>query len=165
MQTKTKMIMILGDSMVKSLNEYGLSKNQNVKAQRFSGYTTKDVLDIAKPAARCKPDPMIIHAGTNDITRDTKTMKNIKKIAKSIRDCSENTQVLLSGIINREDGNYNDKTSEINTRMASYSEGQRLIFIKDSNIDGTCLNRGRLHLNKKGYNKFSLNLIESMESI
>ena len=48
--------------------------------------------------------------------------------------------------------------------MASDSEGQGLIFI-NNNIDGTCLNRGRLHLNKKGYSKFSLNLIELMKSI
>ena len=83
----------------------------------------------------------------------------------SIRDCSENTQVLLSGIINREDGNYIDKISEINTKMASYREGQGRIFINNNNIDGTCLNRGRLHLNKKGYSKFSLNLIQSMKSM
>ena len=38
--------------------------------------------------------------------------------------------------------------------MASYSEGQRLLFIDNDNVDGTCLNRGRLHLNKTGYSKF-----------
>ena len=65
------------------------------------------MLDIDKPAARRKPYAVIIHAGTNDITRDINMMKNMRKIGKSIRDCSENTQVLLSGIINREDENYN----------------------------------------------------------
>ena len=60
-------------------------------------------------------------------------MKNIRKIVKSIRDCSENTQVLLYGIINRDDGNHNDKISEMNNRMASYSEGQGLIFINNNN--------------------------------
>ena len=77
---------------------------------------------------------------------------------KSIRDCSENTQVLLSGLINREDGNYNYnyKISEINTRMASYSEGQGLIFTNNNNINGTCFIRRRLLLNKKGCSKFSL---------
>ena len=84
---------------------------------------------------------------------------------KSVRDCSENTQVLLSGIISREDGNYINKISELNTKMASYREGQGRIFINDNNIDGTCLNRGRLHLNKKDYSKFSLNLIQSMKSM
>ena len=82
---------------------------------------------------------------------------------KSTSDCSENTQVLLSGIINREDGNYNNRTSEINTRMASHSEGQGYFSI-NNNIDRTCLNRGKLHLNNKGYSKFSLNLLESMKS-
>ena len=33
--------MILGDSMVQGLNEYGLSENQNVKVQSCSGHTTK----------------------------------------------------------------------------------------------------------------------------
>ena len=77
----------------------------------------------------------------------------------SIRDYSENAKVLLSGIINREDGNYNDNNSEINIRMVSCSEVQEFIFIKNdnNNIDGTCLNRRPLHLNKKGYSKFSLN--------
>ena len=131
--------------MLKGLNEYELSKNQNVRVQRFSGYTTEDTLDLAKPAVRRKLDAIIIRAETNDITRDVNTMKNIKKTVKSIRVFSENTQVLFSGIISREDGNYNDKISEINKRMASYSEGQGLIFINNTNIDGTCLNRGRLH--------------------
>ena len=93
------------------------------------------MLDIVKPIVRPKPDAIIIHAGTNDITIDQGL----------IRGCSENTQVLLFGIINREDGNHNDKISEINTRMASYSEGQGLTFINKNNIDDTCLNRGRLH--------------------
>ena len=97
--------------MVKGLNEYGLSKNQNVKVQGFSGYTTEDMLDIAKPAARRKRDAIITHTGTNDITQDINAMKN-RKIVKSITDCSENTKVLLSAIINPEDGNCNDKISE-----------------------------------------------------
>ena len=123
------------------------------------------MLDIVKPAARRKPDATIIHVGTNYITRDINAMKYIRKIVKSIRDSSENTQVLLSGIINREDWNYNDKISEINTGMASYSEGQGLIFINNNNIDGTCLNSARLHLNKKSLSKLSLNSIESMKSL
>ena len=43
--------MVLGDSMVKGLTEYGLSKNQNVKVQSFSGNTTEDMLDIQTSCA------------------------------------------------------------------------------------------------------------------
>ena len=67
------------------------------------------MLDIVKPAARCKLDPIIIHVGTNGITRDKNTMRSIRKIVEWIWDCSENTQALLLGTVNREDGNYNDK--------------------------------------------------------
>ena len=95
------------------------------------------MLDIVKP--RSKGEAIIIHTGTNDITRDIYTMKFIRKIVKSIRDYSKNIQVSLPGIINGEDGNHNDKISEINTGMASYSEGQGLIF-KNNNTDGICLN-------------------------
>ena len=123
--------------MVKSLNEYALSKKQNVKVQSFPRNTTGDMLDIVKP--RSKGEAIIIHTGTNDITRDIYTMKFIRKIVKSIRDYSKNIQVSLPGIINGEDGNHSDKISEINTGMASYSEGQGLIF-KNNNTDGICLN-------------------------
>ena len=82
---------------------------------------------------------------------------------RSIRDYSENTQALLSGIINWEDESYNDNDSEINIRMVSYSEVQELVFINNNNnIDCTCFNRGRLHLNKKGYSKFSHNFDENL---
>ena len=67
--------MILGDLMVKGLNKYGLSKNQNVQVQSFSGYTTKDMLDIVKPVAWRKPYAILIHAGTNDMARDINTMR------------------------------------------------------------------------------------------
>ena len=116
--------MILSDLIVKGLNEYGLLKNLNVKVQRFSGYTTKDLLYIVKPAAWRKPDAIIIYAGTNDIMPDINTMKNIKEIVKSIMDCSENMQVLFSGIVKGEEGNRNHKFSGIKARMTSYSEGR-----------------------------------------
>ena len=104
------------------------------------------------------------------------------QIVKSISDCSQNSQVLFSGIINQADGNYNEKISEINTRMASYSEGQGVIFINNNtndninnnnnnndnnndNIDCTCLNRDRLLLNKKSYSNFYFNLNELIKSI
>ena len=75
-----KKVMVLCDLIVKDLNEFfSLSKNQNVKVQSFSGYTRKDMLDIVKPAAQCKLGTVIIHAGTNDITRDRRDVRKILK--------------------------------------------------------------------------------------
>ena len=60
----------------------GYQKIKMLRYKVFSGYTTEDTLDIAKTAAERKPDATIIHAGTNDITREINTMKNIRKIVK-----------------------------------------------------------------------------------
>ena len=59
---------------------------------------------------------------------DINTMKNIKEIVKSIMDCSENMQVLFSGIVTGEEGNRNHKFSGIKARMTSYSEGRGLFL-------------------------------------
>ena len=40
--------------------------------------------------------------------------------------------MLLSGVINGEDGNYNDNNSEINIRMVSRSKVQEIIFINSN---------------------------------
>ena len=49
-------------------------------------------------------------------------MKTVTIIVTLTWDCSENMPVLLSGIANWEDGNYNYKISKINTNIGSYEE-------------------------------------------
>ena len=53
--------------MLNGINEYALSKNQNVKIQNFPGHTTETILDKDETLVAEKPDCIIIHAGTNDI--------------------------------------------------------------------------------------------------
>ena len=101
--------------MVNHLNEYGSSKNYTVRVQMFS------LVQV-----RCKLDAIIVHRAKDDITLDINTMKNFRKVLKSIRECFEYRQVLLSGLVILEDGSYYDKISKINTKMASHSEGQDL---------------------------------------
>ena len=135
---------------------------QKIKVVKYKCFqdTQQKMLDIVKRATSRKPESI-----TNNITWNINTMTYIRKTVKSIGNCSKNTKVLLPGETNWEDGNYNNKISEINTRKVSYSEGQGLIFINNNNIDGKYRNRVRLHLNKKGYSKLSLNLNKSMKSI
>ena len=78
--------MLLGDSLVKGLNEYGLSRNQNVKITNLFRTHHRRYVRHVKPAARHEPD--------------VNMTKIIRKIVKSIRNCSENMQVLSSRIIN-----------------------------------------------------------------
>ena len=77
--SKTK-IMVAGNSLVKYLRLEELSsKKNNVKVITHSGSTTEDMLDhIIKPIARRKPDTLIIHTRTNDLTNGVNTMKKVR---------------------------------------------------------------------------------------
>ena len=66
--SKTK-IMVVADSLVKYLRREDLfSKKINVKVKTHPGSKTEYMLDYIKPITRRKPDTLIIHAGTNDLT-------------------------------------------------------------------------------------------------
>ena len=77
--------MFVGDSLVKYLRREELSSiKNNVKVITHPGSTTEDMLDYIKPIARRKPDTLIIHAGTNDLTNGVNTMKKVRKLVKVV---------------------------------------------------------------------------------
>ena len=79
-----KNIYIVGDSMLKNITGSGLSKDHTVKIRPHPGVTTIDMIDYIKPELRHKPDIVILHCGTNDITNDVNTVKKIKNLVKEI---------------------------------------------------------------------------------
>ena len=56
----------------------------------------------------------------------------------------------LSIIIHRSDYDFEDKLNETNRKLEYVCKGKDMIFINSSNIDNSCLNRNKLHLNKSG---------------
>ena len=53
-----------------------IAKNNTIKVKCHSGATTEDLIDYINPVIRKKPDVIILHGGTNDITNDIDTGKN-----------------------------------------------------------------------------------------
>ena len=53
----------------------GLAKKHNLTVRANPGATPRDILDHIKPALRKKPDVIIIHCGSNDITSQEKLLK------------------------------------------------------------------------------------------
>ena len=65
--------------MLKGINEEGLSDDRcKVKVNNHSGATAEDICDFIKLKVRKKPDIIIVHAGTNDVTNNTKLSENYK---------------------------------------------------------------------------------------
>ena len=126
-------IYILGDSMIKKLNGYFLTKKvrhkYHIKVQSFSGAKISCMVDHAKPTLRDdKPDNMILHAGTNDI----RTEKTASQTAKSIMDLTTSLKkngdsVVVSGIVPRFD-NLNNKATEVNNPLVLMCAEENIPF-------------------------------------
>ena len=102
----SKKVMVIGDSIVKYLRSDELSStDKSISVMKHPGCSSEDMLDYVKPIARKKPDTLIIHVGTNDLTKGVNTMKKVWKCVEVIReiDNTENIQIGFSSIIERAD--------------------------------------------------------------
>ena len=68
-QPKKRKIIIVGDSLLNGIHEKGLSKNHTVKVNNIPGGTSDAILDKLEDFLSYKPDGLIVHAGTNGITK------------------------------------------------------------------------------------------------
>ena len=110
------------------------------------------MVDYIKPIARRKPDALVIHTGTNDVTNDENTLKYVRKLVTVIRetDVDKEIKIGFSSVICRTDKNLEQERMEINTKLKKYCEGKGLIFVENNSINESGLNNSKLHLNKMG---------------
>ena len=73
---------ILADSLLNVINEKGLSENHSVKVNNIPGRTSNAILDKLDDFLENKPDGLIVHASTNDITKGGNLLNNAKKNLK-----------------------------------------------------------------------------------
>ena len=71
------------------------SKKNNIKVIIHLGSTTEDMLDYIKPIARRKPDTLIIHTNTNDLTNGVNTIKKVRKPVKVIREIDGSEKIKI----------------------------------------------------------------------
>ena len=153
-----KSIFVIGDSMVKHLNGWEMSKKLNANCKVFvktiSGAKTTCTNDYVKPSVRKSPDHFILHVGTNDLSSN----KSSEEIARSITDLAtsiknEKHDVSISNIIIRTDvKKLEEKRCEENSFLGKLCKEKNYYLIDHSTrIKRNHLNKGKLHLNKKKY--------------
>lgn len=107
--------------MVNGHEERGFCKNHRVKIQKHPEATSTDILDHIKPVLRRKPNRLIIHAGTNDLTNNVNLLKNVKLVVKKTKDESPLPKILFSGVVRRYDiERGNQLVAEVNGRLKNY---------------------------------------------
>ena len=160
-------VTVIGDSMLHGINDRGLMNCQRkVYVKVNPGANTQDIVDHMKPAIRRKPDTLIIHTGTNDITSGTDTQEFLDHAVNLIKTESPETEIVISLPILRIDrgGQYTKKLRELKARMKKYCSQKRIKTIDNDNITEESLGMKGLHLNKRGVAKLANNLLNFLNN-
>ena len=96
-------VVVTCDSMVNGVNDKGLSKSYNVKVKNCPGATSEDILDKIDDLLKVKPDCLLVHVGTNDLTNNVNLLNSVKKMVKKVKNSSPNTKLVFSSVILRKD--------------------------------------------------------------
>ena len=159
-------VIIVGDSIVKHLTGPGISKKNHIKIKTNPGATTEDTIDHIKPSIKRKPDSLPAHPGTNDPTNGINTMTKIRKVVATAgeMDNEEKIKLFYFSITCRKDVDKTDEIIAANGRLQKYCLSKGFLFIDNSNIDASCLNAGKLHLNRQGTSILADNFRKSLVS-
>ena len=159
---KRRTVYILGNSMVKKVNGYLLTKKvwhkYHVKVQSFSGATVSCMVEHVKPTLwNDKLDHMILHTRINDLRSEKKS----NQIAKSLIDLamsltSDGNSVVVSGIVPRSD-DLNNKSKEVSSCLELMCGEINIHSISHrESIDPSIhLNESKLLLNLSGVKVFA----------
>ena len=157
-------VFILGDSMVKKVNGFFMTKDIKhkylVKVRSFSSAKTRCMHDHVKPTIRdFNPEHIIIHVGTNDLNSEktaSQIATSIIELATSLK--NETNKIYISLIVPRYD-ELNNKVNEVNIRLMNMCHARNIGCINHSDtIDPEQhLNESNIHLNKYGNIDFSKN--------
>ena len=190
-------VTIIGDSMLNGIVERGLQKeldkNQNnktkVKVRNHPGATTTQMIHHVTAQLMDKPDLLIIHCGTNDLTKKDMnengentvkidTIKNMNNIFKLIQEKSPSTQIAWSNITTRKDRDKPKKHAFFDTTIKKLNAEMRPVcahnqakvlehtnFCKGKDDQGkSCLGYGGLHPSGYGNNILAGNFIDFIKS-
>ena len=95
-----KVVAIPGDSILNGIDQHGLSNESfKVRVRNHPGATTEDICRHLKPEIQKKPDVVIIHVGASDLTSNSKSLENYKRMADSIRFKLPNGKLAISNVI------------------------------------------------------------------
>ena len=170
---EVKSIVIIGDSMIKHLNGWDMSKKVHkseckVYVKSFPGAKTSCMKDYVKPSLRSTPNHFILHVGTNDLNSNQTSeviAKEIVDLATSLK--NNQHDVSVSNIILRTDNSkLNAKRCEVNRILSQLCQERNMYLIDNSKkIKPNHLNKGKLHLNKNGSNILSRTFVNEISRV
>ena len=142
--------------------EKGSFNNHNTKVKSHGGSTVDDMYDYIAPLIKKKPANVILHVSTNDAPDKSARMifQELSNLKVYIENELPKARVLISCPIFRTD---NEKANRTLQELDSKLKGSAYDIVSHDNIDGTCLSRRGLHLNRKGSKILGENYIAQIQ--
>ena len=162
---KKNTVLIVGDSMLKNINEWTLSRRYTTKVRCFRGSTVDDLHDYIKPLLRKRPDKIILVIGTNDIENKSvaDVLKGIKSLLDMILEKLPDCHIVVSEIIKRAGkckASTNGKINDFNSELKKMN----IDILRQQNILPEHINQSGLHLNQQGDGQLAKNIISKIRS-
>ena len=165
--TTSDSTLIIGDSIIKDINENGLD---NVSVACLPGGKVKTISESLAQKNTGNYDAIIIHGGTNDCTSDENVTNGVscyREMVSNVQQRSPNTKIYISTICPRADKDehqarvdkMNDKLKEIarETSNCNIINDDANFKLKNDEPDINSLNKSKLHLKPCGTKKLLMN--------
>ena len=120
--------------MIKNIKGWLMSRKKQVKVCSCPGATAEEMNFFLKPLISRKPEEIILHTGTNDLSQGAveQVSCNIIRLAEEIG--RNGIKCTISSII-RQRGKLNEKVKQVNKRLHNIVDGNSdLKFICNENI-------------------------------
>ena len=167
---KAKSVIIIGDSMIKHVNGWDLSKKLKPKCKvmvrSFPGATAQCVNDYVKPSIRAQTDHFILHVWTNDLISDSAPAEVARKVF-DMAGKSDTYDVTISELIIRMDNpDLEKKRIEVNTHLKEICKEKNIFLIDHGKrIKANHLNSSKIHLIRGGANILSNTFIQHISKV
>ena len=132
-----KKVVILGDSIVKHVSGWQLSKslkNEKASGLHLSGASSKQMTYV-KTTIEEKPDFILLHSGTNDLRSNADPEEITNGIVDVAVSCKENgSEVIVSAILPRR-YKLNEKGTVVNEKTKELCLEKNIYFLEHRNFN------------------------------
>ena len=166
---------VIGDSHLNRINKWRF-KNDNIEHavyfKCFSGSNTKQLNYYANPTlVDEQPNTVIVHIGSNDITKFNYSKVDVEDLAQRIIDVGKKCKsygvnnTAISSILVRKNHDVNEVIKKVNNLLKTLCLEQGLTFICNSAIAREMLWRDGLHLTNEGTNMLSNIFLQYLKNV
>ena len=147
--------MVNGTDEKQQSQKYG-----KVKVFLFSGARIEDINHYIVPVIKNKPDYLILHAGTNDATKNSsrKIVDDLLMLRTNISKQLPNCRIPPKPTIGHDHGKANLTIRNVNKHL----ESLELECIDNNNVNTEYFGQKGLHLNPKGKGRLALNFFKQL---